>query len=86
MFVSSSRKEDDDDDDNDDDWLVFYVPFNMINKQHVISYSILTCPILKTLTHCSLETPKKAIGKQCRPRSDAADSGVDQGLHCLQIV
>ena len=23
------------------------------------------------------------IGKQCRPRSDAADCGSDQGLHCL---
>ena len=32
------------------------------------------------LTHCSLETPKRVIGKQCRPRSDA------EGLHCLQIV
>ena len=38
----------------------------------------------KTLTHCSLETPKRAIGKQCRPRSDATEC--DQGLHCLQIV
>ena len=28
------------------------------------------------LTHCSLETPKRVIGKQCRPRSDAAECGV----------
>ena len=26
------------------------------------------------LTHSSLETPKGVIGKQCRPRSDAANS------------
>ena len=27
-----------------------------------------------SLTHCSLETPKRVIGKQCIPRSDAADA------------
>ena len=36
-----------------------------------------------SLTHCSLETPTRVTGKQCRPRSDAVS---DQGLHCLQIV
>ena len=30
------------------------------------------------LTHCSLETPKRVIGKQ--------NVASDQGLHCLQIV
>ena len=29
-----------------------------------------------TLTHFSLETPQKLIGKQCRPRSDAAECSV----------
>ena len=28
-------------------------------------------PVLDCLTHCSLETPKRLIGKQYRPRSDA---------------
>ena len=28
------------------------------------------------LTHCSRETPKRVIGKQCRPRSDTAKRGV----------
>ena len=28
------------------------------------------------LTHCSLETPKRVIDKQCRPRSDAAECGI----------
>ena len=27
------------------------------------------------LTHCSRETRKRVIGKQCRPRSDAAECG-----------
>ena len=31
------------------------------------------------LTHCCLETPKRAIGKQCRPRIDAAERGVWSG-------
>ena len=30
------------------------------------------CP----LTHCSRETRKRVIGKQCTPRSDAAERGV----------
>ena len=32
-----------------------------------------------TLAHCSLETPKSVTGKQCRPRSDAAERGVWSG-------
>ena len=28
------------------------------------------------LTHCSRETRKRVIGKQCRPISDAAERGV----------
>ena len=31
---------------------------------------------LPCLTHCSWETHKRVIGKQCRPRSDAAECGV----------
>ena len=31
------------------------------------------------LTHCSWETRKRVIGKQCRPRSDAAEHGVFSG-------
>ena len=40
---------------------------------------------LHSLTHCSLETPKSVVGKQCKPRSDAAEVASDQGLLCLQI-
>ena len=32
-----------------------------------------------SLTHCSRETSKRVIGKQCRPRSDAAERGVWSG-------
>ena len=28
------------------------------------------------LTHCSWVTPKRVFGKQCRPRSEAAECGV----------
>ena len=35
--------------------------------------------IATILTHCSLETPKKVFGKQCRPRSEAAEHGVWSG-------
>ena len=31
------------------------------------------------LTHCSRETRKRVIDKQCRPRSDAAERGVWSG-------
>ena len=33
-----------------------------------------------SLTHCSLETSKRVIGKQCRLGSDMAS---EQGLHCF---
>ena len=36
-----------------------------------------------TLTHISLASHFWDLGKQCRPRSDAADAASDQGLHCL---
>ena len=35
--------------------------------------------IVKLLTHCCLETPKRVIGKQCRPRSDAPECGIWSG-------
>ena len=31
------------------------------------------------LTHCGLETPKRVTGKQCRPRSEAAERGIWSG-------
>ena len=31
------------------------------------------------LTQCNLETPKRVTGKQCRPRSDAAELGIRSG-------
>ena len=35
------------------------------------------------LTHLSLASHKRDIGKQCRPRSDAQNATSDQALHCL---
>ena len=32
--------------------------------------------IANQLTHCSLETPKRVIGKQCRPWSDATECSI----------
>ena len=29
-----------------------------------------------SVTHCSRETRKRVLGKQCRPRSDAPEPGV----------
>ena len=37
-------------------------------------------------THFSLETHKRVIGKQCRPRSDMPNVASDQSLHCLQTI
>ena len=34
---------------------------------------------LSVLTHCSLETPKRVFGKQCRPKSDATEHGIWSG-------
>ena len=28
------------------------------------------------LTHCSLENPRRVFGKQCKPRSDAAECSI----------
>ena len=36
-------------------------------------------PACIALTHCSLETSKRVIGKQCRPRSDATECGIKSG-------
>ena len=33
----------------------------------------------KVLTHHSLETPKRLIGKHCRPRSDTTECGIWSG-------
>ena len=33
----------------------------------------------RALALCSLETPKRVIGKQCRPRSDATECGIWSG-------
>ena len=35
--------------------------------------------VIYPLTHCSRETRKRVIGKQCRPRSDAAECGICSG-------
>ena len=38
------------------------------------------------VTHCSRKTRKRVIGKQCRPRSDAAECGFWSGLGGGQVV
>ena len=43
----------------------------------------MTVRVDMSLTHCSLETPKRVIGKQGRP--DASEWASDQGLRSLQI-
>ena len=51
--------------------------FSFVCKLHHLK--VLSEPIRvqqDTLTHCSRETSKRVIGKQCRPRSDAAE-------HCV---
>ena len=53
----------------------YQASFSVKNKKTIIN----VCRMIKrtVLIHCSLETPqKKVIGKQCRPRSDAAFCGV----------
>ena len=35
------------------------------------------------LTHISIVSLFWDLGKQCKPISDAAEHGADQGLHCL---
>ena len=60
----------------------------------LLAYHIRVVKIRLTiaLTHCSLGTPKRVIGKQCRPRSDPAEhqmlqnAASDQGLYCVQTV
>ena len=42
-------------------------------------FNELTINIAEELTHCSRETRKRVLGKQCRPRSDAAERGVWSG-------
>ena len=32
--------------------------------------------VIGALTHGRLETPKRVTGKECRPRSDAAERGI----------
>ena len=36
---------------------------------------------LSLLTHLCLASHKRDMGKQCRPRSDAANAASDQNLH-----
>ena len=38
------------------------------------------------VTHYSLETPKRVIGKHADPDQMLQNAASDQGLHCLQIV
>ena len=58
--------------------------------KYTLSYSIFewkkTYLDTWTFNHCSLETPNRVIGKQWRPRSDAAICGILSGSPQLQIV
>ena len=42
--------------------------------------------MLTSWSSFNMEPPKWVIGKQCRPRSNAAECSIWSGLHCLQIV
>ena len=48
------------------------------NSVFIISTDSVGC-----LAHFSQEFPKKVIGKQSRPRSDATECNIWSGLHCL---
>ena len=39
-----------------------------------------------TLTHCSLETPKRVLANSADPDQMPQNVASDKGLHCLQIV
>ena len=47
-------------------------PFNIWSFYNLVCASPVShCKVFSnSLTHCSLETPKRVIGKECRPRSD----------------
>ena len=47
-----------------------------IQHQHLHKDGKTTNQSEEKSTHCSLETPKRVIGKQCRHRSDAAECRV----------
>ena len=38
------------------------------------------------LPNLDWKPPKRFIGKQCTPGSDAANAASDQGLHCLHLI
>ena len=56
----------------------------MMYKQHLVQIPSLTISQICWnsscwVIHCSLETPKRVIGKQCISRSDAAECGIWSG-------
>ena len=65
-------------------YTVCYLPSNFFT--HINKYSKFRASMARSYPYCSLETLKRVIGKQCRPRSDAHNAASDQGPRCLQIV
>ena len=56
---------------------------NTLFHTDFVRFCLLSCVSYRNYsTHLCLASHKRDIGKQCRPRSDAAASG--QGPHCLQ--
>ena len=64
-------------------WLfAFNCDGSLIRTEHICNFKLhqnLWRSCKSCFTHCSLETPKRVIVKQCRPRSDAAKRGVWPG-------
>ena len=58
--------------------------FSLKNKKDILEYRLLPIVIggLTVFFFLSGDS-KRVIGRQCRPRSDAANAASDQGLHCL---
>ena len=52
---------------------------NKININTFLCKVSVLAPFAYALTHFSLETPKRVIGKQCRPISDITECGVQSG-------
>ena len=70
-------------------WL--YIPQRLTYNKAIFAYEALnrmtSLYITNLLTHLSLASHKRDIGKQCIPRSDAtSDAASDQDLHCLHKV
>ena len=49
-------------------------------------FPLIFCLPKLALTHFSLETPKRTIGKQCNPRSDTTECGARSGSILIALI